>query len=110
MFFALASNQKKLYSANMFSLQDDDFVRNEREKARKLRKTRWWRRKCAQGKCYYCGRKVKPSELTMDHLIPLARGGKSVRENLVPACKDCNNKKKYLLPWEWEEYLSNLKS
>jgi 5-methylcytosine-specific restriction protein A len=26
----------------------------------------------------------------------------------VPACKDCNNKKKYLLPIEWEEYLKTL--
>ncbi len=38
----------------------------------------------------------------MDHLVPLVRGGKSSKGNLVPACKDCNNKKKYALPWEWE--------
>ena len=36
----------------------------------------------------------------MDHLIPLVRGGKSTKGNIVPACKDCNNKKKYALPWE----------
>jgi hypothetical protein len=24
---------------------------------------------------------------------------------LVPACKECNNRKKYLLPLEWEEFL-----
>lgn len=88
---------------------DEEFIRKEREKARKLRQTKWWRKKCAPGRCYYCGRQVKPSELTMDHLIPLSRGGRSVRENLVPACKECNNKKKYLLPWEWEEYLKRLK-
>ncbi|WP_457756244.1 HNH endonuclease [Thermodesulfatator indicus] len=87
----------------------EDFFKAEREKARKLRQTKWWRRKCASGICYYCGRKFKPSELTMDHLIPLAQGGKSVRENLVPACKECNNKKKYLMPWEWDEYLARLK-
>jgi len=45
----------------------------------------------------------------MDHLIPVIRGGKSVPRNLVPACKECNNKKKYLLPAEWEEYLESLK-
>lgn len=38
----------------------------------------------------------------MDHLIPLVRGGKSTKNNLVPACKECNMKKKYALPWEWE--------
>ncbi len=93
-----------------FPLVEEDFIKVEKEKARRLKKTRWWRRKCAQGRCYYCGRKVNPSELTMDHLVPLSRGGRSVRENLVPACKECNAKKKYLLPWEWEEYLAKLKN
>lgn len=90
-------------------LVDEEFIRKERRRARELRHTRWWRKKCARGVCYYCGRKVNPSELTMDHVIPLSKGGRSVRENLVPACKECNNKKKYLLPWEWEEYLKFLK-
>jgi 5-methylcytosine-specific restriction protein A len=29
----------------------------------------------------------------MDHLIPIARGGKSERRNVVPSCKECNTKK-----------------
>ena len=45
----------------------------------------------------------------MDHRIPLAQGGRSEKSNLVPACKECNHKKKYLLPWEWEDYLKRLK-
>ncbi len=45
----------------------------------------------------------------MDHLVPLIRGGKSTKSNLVPCCKDCNNKKKHMLPIEWQEYLSSLK-
>jgi 5-methylcytosine-specific restriction protein A len=44
----------------------------------------------------------------MDHVVPLTRGGKSTKGNLVPACKDCNNKKKYFLPIEWEEYLQSI--
>lgn len=31
----------------------------------------------------------------MDHLIPIARGGKSTKNNCVPSCKDCNSKKGY---------------
>jgi len=46
----------------------------------------------------------------MDHRIPLAQGGVSEKWNLVPACKECNQKKKYLLPWEWEDYLRALKT
>jgi 5-methylcytosine-specific restriction endonuclease McrA len=41
----------------------------------------------------------------LDHLVPIIRGGKSVRGNVAPACKECNNKKKHMLPVEWEEYL-----
>ena len=44
----------------------------------------------------------------MDHIVPVIRGGKSTRGNVVPACKECNNKKKHLLPIEWEEYLTTL--
>ncbi len=42
------------------------------------------------GRCAYCG-EVKP--LTMDHKIPLCRGGKHVIENIAPACKPCNSRK-----------------
>ena len=86
----------------------EEEIAKERRKARELRKSQWWQRKVARGECYYCGRATPPGELTMDHLVPLIRGGRSSRNNLVPACKDCNDKKKYLLPLEWEEYLDKL--
>ena len=44
----------------------------------------------------------------MDHVVPLGRGGRSVRGNVVPACKDCNSRKQSLLPVEWQDYLSRL--
>ena len=80
----------------------------QRQRARKLRQSAWWQRKVAQGICFYCGRHVDSRQLTMDHVVPLIRGGKSTRGNCVPACKDCNNKKKYLVPVEWDEYLTSL--
>jgi len=79
--------------------------RKEKEKAGQLRKTQWWKRKIARGECYYCHRKVPPAELTMDHIVALIRGGKSTRGNTVPSCKECNSRKKYLLPIEWDEYV-----
>lgn len=81
--------------------------RREREKARELRQSRWWKTRVAGGICHYCGRKVAPKELTLDHLVPVSRGGKSTKNNCVPACKDCNNKKKHLLPMEWKAYLAS---
>ena len=83
---------------------------HEKDKARELRHTSWWRQKTASGVCYYCGKKVRPAELTMDHIIPLSRGGKSERSNIVAACKECNNRKKYLLPSEWEEYVESIRN
>ena len=88
----------------------DQQIKQEKEKARRLRKTAWWTRKIQKGICYYCHREVGRENLTMDHLVPLSRGGKSKKGNIVPACKTCNNKKKYLLPLEWEEYLQKLSS
>ncbi len=87
-----------------------DEKNHEKSKARELRSTSWWRKKIAEGKCHYCGGIFKPDELTMDHVIPLSRGGKTERINIVPACKDCNNKKKYLLPTEMEEFIEKIKT
>lgn len=87
---------------------DEKVLRTERAKARELRKTRWWQQKTASGTCYYCGRKVGYASLTMDHVIPLARGGRSTKDNLVPCCKECNTRKKGSLPVEWDEYLQSL--
>jgi 5-methylcytosine-specific restriction protein A len=92
-----------------YDLSEADQKR-ERRKARELRASQWWKRKIAKGVCYYCSRGVPPRELTMDHIIPIARGGKSTKGNLAAACKACNNKKKQLLPMEWEAYLQGFES
>jgi len=44
-----------------------------------------------KGKCAYCG--AKPKKVTMDHVLPLARGGHHIAENVVPACMPCNQHK-----------------
>ncbi len=92
-----------------FDGMDEAEIRTERAKAREMRKTRWWQQKTASGECYYCLQIVSFQELTMDHLVPLTRGGRSTRDNLVPSCKECNTRKKNMLPLEWEEYLEMLK-
>jgi 5-methylcytosine-specific restriction enzyme A len=92
-----------------FSFIDEGFLKKERDKARKLRSSQWWKRKSSLGICHYCKNNFLPKELTMDHIIPLARGGKSEKFNLVPCCKECNTQKKQFLPSEWEEYMSSIK-
>jgi 5-methylcytosine-specific restriction endonuclease McrA len=84
-------------------------IRREKEKARELRRSRWWHNRLAQGLCHWCGGTFAPEELSLDHIVPIIRGGKSTKGNVVPACKECNSRKKYLLPLEWEEYLKSVK-
>lgn len=99
------ADRKRIKPEPFSTAAADADIKRERANARELRKTQWWKRKCAAGVCFYCRKKIKPGELTMDHIVPVTRGGKSTKGNVVPVCKECNNRKKYLLPIEWEEYL-----
>jgi 5-methylcytosine-specific restriction endonuclease McrA len=50
-----------------------------------------------QNVCVYCG---NSKDLTLDHVIPKSRGGKTHWDNLVTACKRCNSKKGHFTPEE----------
>ena len=43
--------------------------------------------------CQYCSRTLASAELTLDHVVPRSRGGRSSWENLVACCYTCNNRK-----------------
>ena len=43
--------------------------------------------------CQYCGIYLNKHECTVDHIVPISRGGKSTYTNCVCACRDCNTKK-----------------
>lgn len=89
---------------NEFSyIPDDSEIKKEKNKARALRASQWWKRKCAKGICYYCEKSFPAKELTMDHIVPISKGGKSTKGNVVPCCKTCNTKKKSNLLMDWEQ-------
>ena len=92
-----------------YSDNDQQKIRQEKQRAREIRKSQWWKNKRACNKCFYCKKDTPARKLTMDHVVPLARGGLSIKSNLVPCCKSCNNLKKNLLPLEWEKFLNNFK-
>jgi 5-methylcytosine-specific restriction protein A len=96
--------RKKNIQPFAYDLSEEDLKR-ARYKARELRESQWWKRRLAKGVCHYCGRPTSPQELTMDHIVPVSRGGKSTRGNVAPCCKECNTAKKQLLPMEWAQYL-----
>lgn len=49
-------------------------------------------------KCRYCAVGGGPSDFTFDHVVPRQHGGKTVWNNIVTACRDCNQKKKNRTP------------
>ena len=94
------SNDESDYFTLDPELSDPARIKKEREKARKLRKTQWWLTLANRGICHYCENKFTPKDLTMDHVVPLARGGTSSHGNIVPSCHGCNRDKKLLTPAE----------
>lgn len=45
-------------------------------------------------RCQYCGKQAGGgAELEIDHIVPISKGGTSDKENLITACKECNNGK-----------------
>lgn len=56
--------------------------------------------KLLSGSCFYCNQSSK--NLTLDHIIPIAKGGRHSIGNLVAACKPCNSSKNDKLLMEWK--------
>jgi 5-methylcytosine-specific restriction endonuclease McrA len=48
--------------------------------------------------CGYCAHRGDRATMTVDHVVPRAAGGKSVWENLISACTDCNGRKRDRTP------------
>jgi 5-methylcytosine-specific restriction protein A len=89
---------------------DEDQIRLERNKARELRKSQWWKNRIGRGECHYCSERFAPKELTLDHIVPVSRGGRTTKGNCVPCCKECNNRKQSLMPVEWDEFIAKLEN
>ena len=58
---------------------DERFIKRERAKARELRNTPYFQNLLRQGICHYCHGHFPTEELTLDHLVPVSRGGRSTR-------------------------------
>lgn len=85
----------------LFIPADPAVMARERRKAKLLKQSAWWKNRIGQGVCAYCGERVPPKALTMDHKVPLVRGGRSTRSNCVPACRTCNQHKQNLPAEVW---------
>lgn len=57
-------------------------------------------------RCYYCGKEVEPSKMTLDHVYPISLGGPTIPQNLVPSCRSCNGRKENMTPEQFRVYRS----
>ena len=94
-------DQVRLLLIRTEAAMSEQRTKAEREKARQLRKSEWWRRKLHEPICYYCQEPQTRATVTMDHLVPIAEGGSSNKSNIVVACKTCNSRKKDQGLVEW---------
>lgn len=64
-----------------------------------------WKEKVreANGLCYYCHKLTK--KFHKEHRIPVSKGGDFTKENIVPSCQRCNNRKCDRTEEEFREYL-----
>lgn len=53
-------------------------------------------------RCRYCAAVLSPRTATIDHVIPLSRGGRNTHSNRVLACAACNRAKGALMFHEWQ--------
>jgi 5-methylcytosine-specific restriction endonuclease McrA len=52
------------------------------------------------GQCQYCGSHIERKDATLDHVTPIARGGKTTWENCTTACSPCNATKSDKSGWK----------
>ena len=91
----MATRKQRSKKSKALAAPSPESVKKEKEKARVLRDSVWWQNLLAKGECNYCGQTFAKKDLTMDHIVPLSRGGKSTKGNVVVACQPCNSDKKY---------------
>jgi 5-methylcytosine-specific restriction endonuclease McrA len=110
-------NGSKPYQQKPYSQWSDakkraagDFAREHRAKVKGLPvgfTARDWEAalKYFDYKCAYCGDHLTVAE--QEHYVPVAKGGGYVRNNIIPACRACNLKKRDKSPIEWLVTLPN---
>ena len=82
---------------------DPEVVATRRNKSIRRGKPKGWLDELCELQrwaCYYCKRSMSRKErknpnlvATLDHMLPISRGGRNQRDNLVAACLECNRKK-----------------
>ena len=97
-------------------------METKNKEAKENKGKNWWRnwsedrvdivkfKKESDKVCNYCGKQItKKEELTVDHVVPISKGGENVKENFVISCKTCNLEKANLSAERYGEFLNIIK-
>lgn len=99
----LTKDMKKLIVSAGFppfiKTSEKKYAKNEFEALRPFMKIRY-----SQKNCHYCNTKLQRRLKTIDHKIPLTRGGTNDEENLVMSCLPCNLKKSWMTESEFRTH------
>lgn len=95
-----AERKRKRYAENREEELQQARVRNSKRRARilgnggEITKEEWgWLKEFYNFTCLCCGKREPEIKLTLDHVKPLAIGGKNVIQNAQPLCQPCNSSK-----------------
>lgn len=92
----LIKNRVKMISKRVVCLLN--YVKIPYQKLLSVKPTKNLVKRLGNYACAYCG---SFQNLTIDHMIPLSRGGEHTFKNLVCACRKCNEEKGPRTPQEW---------
>ena len=62
--------------------------------------------KACGSRCACCNKKLTLETLTMEHVVPISKGGENISENLVALCSHCNSTKSNKLCWPKGYYMA----
>ena len=60
------------------------------------------------GKCSMCGQKLSYLKFTIDHIVPVSKGGKNTLENMEAMCDTCNRMKADMLKQDFLQHIEKI--
>lgn len=81
----IANNPEQNYN------QIEHLAEGTRTPISKTLRTKVWGFKTIEGVCYCCGQSITINNFECGHIVPVAKGGKTILSNLKPVCRQCNN-------------------
>lgn len=87
-------------------MQQAKFVKIKRKHFSDAERKELYKR--ADGCCQLCGRRITINDFTVDHIVPLGRGGNNDMSNVQAVCKVCNQFKANIYPEQFVDRITEI--